>query len=471
MRGDGISASLLNAGVINTSLITVANGNTPSFHWDSYGISAFKWEVADGDQQAFDLSTFVRFDQFGLYGIKDKEVDWHPLNLQDVVNEAHFSITWDGFSLRTGDDSGIRITPENHFIIYKNLFDKNKLPLYDDDGNRMYLVKVKIGMFNEQYGNETLPITYQSYGMKVDSDGVIQLKQAFNTNTQNDPILEQRVLTFISGSLLNKKMTLDTEKQQEILLTGLINIHDSSTRSEYPVYSVGPTGAILSKTILTGVNLGLDRPEDNFNSSIGYIHTNNGIMVGLGADTFTIDNQSLTGIQIKIGNYNKNAANQYIRGMTEENIDIFRNINKAFKYGVNNSNTGYIVFPNSGYIKLIGNQFNFHSSNNSFAQIRALDAILTNSVTMENLKDSSNPYQTTIGANGTITINKRIESVTANGVDITYEDDSVIGRQTQIYSLDAEVVNSNKQLVVAGHGTFKNFYRNGKLRTGCFWYA
>ena len=470
LRGDGISASLLNAGVINTSLITVANGNTPSFHWDSYGISAFKWEAADGDQQAFDLTTFVRFDQFGLYGIKDKEVDWHPVKLQDVVNEAHFSITWDGFSLKTGEESGIRITPEKHFIIYENTFDENKLPLYDDEGNRMYLVKVRLGIFDEQYtnkGNEIDPITYQTYGMKVESDGVIQLKEVVNTGYQNAPVLEQRVLSLISGSLLDKKMTLDTDNEYELILSGLINIHDSSkNKSGYPLYAVGITGASLGRYILTGTNLCLEEEDISNNSPIGYLHTDNGAIMGIGAGKTSVNEEEIFSVQIKIGEYNKNIFDIYSSAMRQEVRDPLSPVLTSFKIGVDNYKDGYIIFPRSGYLKMDNSNLSIYGSNSILGSISANSASFISDIKIENTESIDNPYCITIGQNG-ITIERRIETVN----DVSYELDSVIGRQSIVYSLDADVVNSKKSLTVAGHGTFKNFYRNGKLRTGCFWYA
>lgn len=477
LRGDGISASLLNAGVINTSLITVANGNTPSFHWDSYGISAFKWEAADGDQQAFDLTTFVRFDQFGLYGIKDKEVDWHPVKLQDVVNEAHFSITWDGFSLKTGEESGIRITPEKHFIIYENSFDENNLPLYDDEGNRMYLVKVRLGIFDEQYTNkenETVPTTYQTYGMKVESDGVIQLKEVVN-GYENGPVLEQRVLSLISGSLLDKKMTLDTDNEYELILSGLINIHDSSkNKSGYPLYAVGVTGASLGRYILTGTNLCLEEEDTSNNSPIGYLHADNGAIMGIGAEKTSIQGEEIFSVQIKIGEYNKNIFDIYSSAMREEVRDPLSPVSSSFKFGVDNNDNGYIIFPDSGYLKMDGYDLGVYSSRGTLGSINANSASFISGITIENIESVDNPYCITVGQNGTITdqkgaitITKRIETVD----DVIYELDSVIGRQSIVYSLDADVINSKKSLTVAGHGTFKNFYRNGKLRTGCFWYA
>jgi len=67
IRGDGISTDLLTAGKINTEQITVYNGDFPSFRWDPNGLNAYRFNN-DG---SVDTSQFVRFDQFGIYGMQN----------------------------------------------------------------------------------------------------------------------------------------------------------------------------------------------------------------------------------------------------------------------------------------------------------------------------------------------------------------------------------------------------------------
>lgn len=61
----GMRAHYIKAGVINTGEIIIGPSNAPTFRWDDNGISAYGWN----DKQILS-SQFVRFDQYGMYGIK-----------------------------------------------------------------------------------------------------------------------------------------------------------------------------------------------------------------------------------------------------------------------------------------------------------------------------------------------------------------------------------------------------------------
>lgn len=62
---NGMRANYIKAGVINTGEIIIGPSNAPTFRWDDNGISAYGWN----DKQILS-SQFVRFDQYGMYGIK-----------------------------------------------------------------------------------------------------------------------------------------------------------------------------------------------------------------------------------------------------------------------------------------------------------------------------------------------------------------------------------------------------------------
>ena len=97
IRGDGISASLLTAGRINTNEIYIYDGNAPTFRWDSYGLTAYSRE--DG---AVNFGQFVRFDKYGLYGYNGNQ-DFVPTSLNDITNNAAFSLTWEGLTINDDD--------------------------------------------------------------------------------------------------------------------------------------------------------------------------------------------------------------------------------------------------------------------------------------------------------------------------------------------------------------------------------
>lgn len=114
ITGNGINAKTITTGQLNTELITILNGNQPAFRWDASGISAYKQEE-DG---RYNNQTYVRFDQFGLYGMKNGENS--PLSLETVWDQAQFSLTWKGFKLRTGreGEGAITIDTENDFVVF-----------------------------------------------------------------------------------------------------------------------------------------------------------------------------------------------------------------------------------------------------------------------------------------------------------------------------------------------------------------
>ena len=112
--GEGINAGLVKAGVLNTDSVIIGKKDKPSFRWDKAGISAYK---AVGDE-AYDLKTFVRYDQNGLYGIKDGD-SLKPYTLEEIKNKAHFAVTWDGFFIKNSYPGGgrVEITSDNDFRV------------------------------------------------------------------------------------------------------------------------------------------------------------------------------------------------------------------------------------------------------------------------------------------------------------------------------------------------------------------
>lgn len=112
VTSDGVSASLITAGVINAGEISIMNYDEPVFRWDSYGISAYDSNWYDSEigtvVSGVNSRKFVRFDKHGLYGINNAGIDgasWHPANLDDIDDKATFALTWDGLKV-TGANGG-----------------------------------------------------------------------------------------------------------------------------------------------------------------------------------------------------------------------------------------------------------------------------------------------------------------------------------------------------------------------------
>lgn len=113
--GTGINAEALTAGTINTQQIWLMDNDSPSFRWDKAGISAYQF--SNDPEEPYDLTTYVRFDKYGLYGIKDDK-DYVATSLEDIRDKAHFGITWDGFFIKNSYRDGyVGITSDDDFQV------------------------------------------------------------------------------------------------------------------------------------------------------------------------------------------------------------------------------------------------------------------------------------------------------------------------------------------------------------------
>jgi hypothetical protein len=98
------------------------NGEYPSFRWDGNGLSAYHFKMDNNRPTWFDYSKFIRFDQYGIYGI-DGIANFNP-NVETngekgegkIWANANFALTWKGFLLKSNEDNGyISISSDNHF--------------------------------------------------------------------------------------------------------------------------------------------------------------------------------------------------------------------------------------------------------------------------------------------------------------------------------------------------------------------
>ncbi len=135
--GRGINIGTVYTGKLNTDQVVIGSEDNPSFRWDKSGISAYKTE----DGEAYDLQTFVRYDQYGLYGIKNNGT-FKAQSLEDVKDNAHFAVTWDGFFIKNSYPQGgrVEITSDNDFRITK-------------ENNNQIDEKIKIGALEWKQAN------------------------------------------------------------------------------------------------------------------------------------------------------------------------------------------------------------------------------------------------------------------------------------------------------------------------------
>ena len=118
LNAQGISTDTLTAGTINTQRIWLMDGDNPSFRWDKSGLNAYGLD--ENGNNAYDLKTYVRFDKYGLYGIKNDE-EYVASSLDDVRNKAFFGVTWNGFFIKNSytDDGEVSITSDDDIVVRK----------------------------------------------------------------------------------------------------------------------------------------------------------------------------------------------------------------------------------------------------------------------------------------------------------------------------------------------------------------
>ena len=237
MTGKGINANYITSGQLDTSLIRIMAGSFPSFRWDSVGLSAYEFELNEDGKTGknFNYSKFVRFDQYGLYGINGY-ANFNPLIAENglsgedkIWDKAYFALTWKGFSLKN-DDGSVKITSDNDIQVFA--------------GNQE---RIRIGRFGDKtYGirisdSQGVPV------MLTKDDGTLWLENALYIGA-NSKTAEDATVKF--GYLEATRAETDVHEV----------IHAGNGGQEFIVYEDGKmkaTGAEFTGTIhATGGTIG-----------------------------------------------------------------------------------------------------------------------------------------------------------------------------------------------------------------------
>lgn len=157
VRGQGIATQFLTAGLINANQINIMDGDHQTFRWDSTGINAYDAFPIGDTQKGINLSKFVRFDHYGIYGINS--LDGSNFNPDIAVagksgeeliwDTAQFGLTWNGFFLKNRDESGmVEISSENDFqVLDENDYARIKIGrISGSTGNYLYGIRIKNGL-------------------------------------------------------------------------------------------------------------------------------------------------------------------------------------------------------------------------------------------------------------------------------------------------------------------------------------
>lgn len=223
ITGSGINTSYLTAGQINTNEIYIRSGDFPTFLWDTRGINAYSFELVDDTPTDFNTSKFVRYDQYGLYGINGLK-DFRPTNEEDVWDNASFALTWSGFSLKNNDGS-VRITSDEDIQVLSGETERIKIGRIDSN---KYGIRISNG--------EGAPV------METGDDGRLWLKEKMFIETANNKTVAIGKLG--SGEVINANNDFIVYEDGRICANGgtIGGMEIASFVSDYEVQVVSSGG-------------------------------------------------------------------------------------------------------------------------------------------------------------------------------------------------------------------------------------
>ena len=150
VRGEGISTQYLTAGTINVGEIIIMDKNSPSFKWDSSGISAYYPNIVDGETIGYDNTTYVRYDPWGIYGISNRE-NFKPQSEDEIYAAAKFGMTWSRFFMKNDTDIGsVEISTDEDFQVLEHGVER-----------------IKIGRLQKETIDENDEVSRPLYGLRL----------------------------------------------------------------------------------------------------------------------------------------------------------------------------------------------------------------------------------------------------------------------------------------------------------------
>lgn len=213
IRGDGINASVITTGVVNTDAVNILSGGTPSFRWDRKGISAYEFTVTESNfvTSSYNPGKYVRFDQYGLYGIQDNAdfdatIPERNSDNEQIIGEdkiwkyANFAVTWKGFKMKTSNGS-VSISSDNDFQV----IDRNNIE------------RIKIGSLNSSNDIYGIRICNGAGAvvMEQDSDGDMWIKNQLKIGQNNSQVS----IGYLIGQNYPSKEVETTENNQTTKVT------------------------------------------------------------------------------------------------------------------------------------------------------------------------------------------------------------------------------------------------------------
>lgn len=206
VRGEGVATQYLTSGSINTNNIAIYDGAHASFRWDKYGINAYdatRETDPNTNQEVLKgiiTNNFVRFDQYGVYGIKGATDD--PYNPQKEIavenkkivgedkiwHDALFGMTWKGFFLKSKgtDNQQIEISTINDICVTKDKVERIKIGRIDSRKEMTESGEVPHDIYGLRLKDNTGATT-----METDDSGQLWLRDKLRiSNTVSIGVLE-----------------------------------------------------------------------------------------------------------------------------------------------------------------------------------------------------------------------------------------------------------------------------------------
>ena len=343
--GRGINLGTVYTGMLNTDQVIIGNKDNPSFRWDQSGISAYK----STQEGKYDLQTYVRYDEYGLYGIKNGE-HFKANTLQDVLDKAHFAVTWDGFFIKNSYTGGgkVQITSENDFqVINADQSEKIKIGALEWTQDGVITTTPIPGVAPSLYGIR-IKNNAGDVVMQTDDDGNLQITGDISATTGH-----------IGGMVVNN----DSMQMDHIILEPGVGIYsDILTENNEPVFIISDTdGSAVFNEI----------------TARGHIEAQTGTLGLLTVqDTITVGDSTHNGV-IQSNNYVTNNTGWAIKsdGSAEFQSATIRGHIDATSGTLSNLDiTGGITVAQNGYIK----STNYSAQNETGWQITDSSATFNN---------------------------------------------------------------------------------------------
>lgn len=185
----GINPAMIGGGKLDITSLVIGSKDKPELSLTSNGLTAFR-----KDGKKIDYSTLVRFDSYGIYGIKDYKRNsstddasnatlndaFIPTDINSIYENGSFGLTWDGFFLNTGDNTGrVSIGTENDL----RMSTRNSHGKWDDR-----IVIGKLTDEEETYYGFRIIDDRQNIVLNTDDRGQLYLRHKLHISHFNDEV-------------------------------------------------------------------------------------------------------------------------------------------------------------------------------------------------------------------------------------------------------------------------------------------